>query len=60
MDFLRILNWLEDLVKSFVDMSYWFTNPLTFGTISITPLELLTAGGLVAFLSVAIVKWVIS
>lgn len=60
MTFEIILIWIQDLFLSFLDVSQWFITPIEFEGFSFTPLGLLTAGGLVAYLGIAIVKWVVS
>lgn len=60
MSFDYILLWFQDILKSVLNISEWFITPIEFEGLSFTPLGLLTASGLIAFLGVAIVKWVIS
>lgn len=60
MNFNYILSWFENLILSIMDISNWFITPFNFGGLTFTPLGLLTATGLIAFLGVAVVKWVIS
>lgn len=54
------LDFLNTLINGFLTASEWLNTPLNFLGISITPLHLVTFGGLVTFLTVAIVKWVAS
>lgn len=60
MNVMSIFHWLEGLLLGAVEMSNWFLQPIQILHLSMTPLELLTIGGLIAYLGIAIVKWVIS
>ena len=61
----RIIHFIEGLLTGGVRLVEWFTSPLVafdFWTfdISFTPIELLGITGLIAFIEVAIIKWLAS
>lgn len=57
-------SWVTEIIKSFSGAWSWLTTPLSSeleGVLGIatTPLALITFTGLVAFIGVAIVKWLL-
>lgn len=60
MDYNLFLEWIYKLFSGFASVGSWITTPITIGSLSIAPIWLLGSTGLIAFISIAIVKWVLS
>lgn len=61
MGYSELLSWFENLITELSNIGYWLTQPVTsFGGLDLTPLVLMTGAGLIAFIGVAVVKWVVS
>ena len=62
MDITTFWNWASEITTSFGKIGNWLVNPFINapGLQWVTPLTLLGATGLIAFIGVAVVKWVIS
>lgn len=55
------IHWLEDFIYSVNTLYEWLTLPLVdLGGFSLTPIMLISVGGLTAYLGIAITKWLIS
>lgn len=60
MDSNSFLTFWEQLLTGFMNLGNWLTNPIfQLGDIKVSPLVLVTATGLIAFIGVAFVKWLI-
>lgn len=55
-----VLKFFENLFYSFANATSWLTTDLVIGSWSVSPLTLLTFGGLTTFLLIAIGKWILS
>lgn len=58
----KIIHFIEGLLTGGVNLVSWFTSPIVefnywIGEISFTPIELLGITGLIAFIEVAVIKW---
>lgn len=61
MDYTQFLSWCKTALTEFAKIGSWLTDPIIkLGSLEASPLVLLTAGGLVAFIVVAVVKWVLA
>lgn len=54
-----LFNWLLDLTKGFANALTWLTQDISIGTLTLNPLMLISFGGLTAFISIAIVRWLL-
>lgn len=54
----ELINVYEAIIGGAVNSVNWLFNPID--SIGVSPVMLITGGGLIAYLVVAIVKWVIS
>lgn len=54
------IDWCEKLLYSANDVTAWFIQPLNVLGLEVRPLILLTATGLIAYLAIAIVKWLVA
>lgn len=50
--------WIVKVVSSFANIGNWLVTPLQ--GINIAPIWILTGTGLIAFMVIAVVKWVVS
>lgn len=60
MNYQVFLDWCVKLVNGASKLGEWLSTPLTFGNITITPLILVSVTGLIVFIGLAIIKWVVS
>lgn len=61
MEYNELLSWCETLITQLSNIGYWLVKPvISLGGLDLTPLALMTGGGLIVFIGVAVVKWVIS
>lgn len=61
MNYQGFLDFIKNVVGGFLTAGEWLNTPITIGDyFSFTPIMLLSIGGLTAFLTVAIIKWVAS
>ena len=64
MDFGYLINlfldWFERILYSANDIAEFFVQPINILGVNLSPLLLLTASGLVAYISIAVVKWIAS
>lgn len=54
------INWFYNLLTGFSGALAWLVSPITIGDLQVSPLGIISFGGLTAFIAVAIVKWVVS
>lgn len=61
MDITTFWSWASEITQSFAKIGNWLNSPIAnISGLNITPLALLGASGLIAFIGVAVVKWVVS
>lgn len=60
MEYTMFLDWTKKLLIGFSDLGAWLTEPIQVGNITTSPLVLVSVSGLIAFIGVAIILWVIN
>ena len=60
MNYNGFLSWCENIILSASRLGEFLTTPINIGSTSIAPIYLVGVGGLIVFIGLAIVKWVIS
>lgn len=60
MDYLTFFEWIENLFNGMSEAGTWIITPINFGSFSIAPIYLISVGGLITFIAVAVIKWIIS
>lgn len=66
MDSTMFLNWIKDLCVKASQVGSWLTTPFFnqyvpgWGQITLTPLVLVSVGGLLSFIVIAFAKWISS
>lgn len=57
----NFLDWVKSIITELGKIGGWLQTPIVkLGSLDVTPLGLVTVGGLLAFVVVAIVKWVVN
>lgn len=54
-----VVNWFDNFFKEIPTAISWLSKEIIIGDYSFTPLVLLSLGGLIAFVAVAVVFWVV-
>lgn len=60
MNYQVFFDWAQKVFQGAAQLGEWLSTPITFGNITITPLILVSCSGLIAFIGLAIIKWVVS
>ena len=60
MNYQAFIDWAQKVIQGASQLGEWLTTPITIGNITIAPLILVSVSGLIIFIGLAIVKWVIS
>lgn len=60
MNYNGFFTWVTNLFQGASYLGEWLTTPIQIGSISVAPLLLISVSGLIIFIGLAIVKWVIS
>lgn len=60
MDGNALTNFFKQLITTFANIGNWLFSPLVFNLSWTTPIILVSATGLITFLTIAIIKWGLS
>lgn len=60
MNYQVFLNWCDNIVKGASQLGEWLSTPLKIGSVQLSPLLLVSIGGFIVFIGIAILKWVLS
>lgn len=54
----QFIQWIEKLIQDFGKVGSWLFTPIfSYNNLSITPILLVSFGGLITFIVIAIIKW---
>lgn len=57
----QFIEWIQKLITDFSQVGTWLFTPIfTYNNISLTPILLVTFGGLLVFIVIAVIKWGVS
>lgn len=54
------IGWCSNVIRSFANVWNWLSTPITFGTFTFTPIYIIGGGVLIAFITIAAIKWIAS
>ena len=58
MEMNQFIIWIEKLVSDFGKVGSWLFSPVfSYNNISVTPILLVSFGGLISFIVIAVIKW---
>lgn len=60
MNYQVFFDWCQKIISGASRLGEWLSTPITIGNLTITPLILVSVSGLIAFIGLAIIKWVVS
>ena len=60
MNYATFMNWAENIIRGANYLGEWLSTPIQVGNTTIAPIILISVSGLILFVGIALIKWVIS
>lgn len=60
MDYSGFLTWAKNVLVEANDVASWLVTPINIGDVSVSPIVLFSVGGLLTFIAIAVVSWLLS